>query len=360
MPSLYVVISAHGYGHLSQITPVINGLHARVANLQVTVQTEIPRPLIEKRLSCPFDQVEHTADIGMLMAGPTVICWEDSLHAYQAFHRDWDGQMRQQRAIFDARRPDLLLTDIPYLPIVAARESGIPAVAYSSLNWVDILEVNSAIASQMRPELAMMRDAYQQAACFIQPEPSMPMSWLENRRPVGPVMLVGENRRTDLDADLGLAQGDKLVVVSLGGIPLDSPLANWPQLPGVHWIIADSPTVQRGDIHRWDESRYRFIDMVASADLVITKPGYGMFTEIAAVGVPTLNIARADWGESAVLEAWLGRHVALKTVPLAQLLGGDVADEVSALLQAQRGIPVPPSGIDEAVELLLPLLPAAS
>lgn len=292
----------------------------------------------------------------MLMAGPTVIRWEDSLRAYQAFHRDWDKQLRTQCEILDAQRPDLVLTDVPYLPIVAASACDIPAIAYSSLNWVDIIEVNTAIAAQMRSELAVMRDAYQQAACFIQPEPSMPMPWLRNRRAVGPVMLIGENQRPRLDADLGLGAGDKLVLVSLGGIPLDRPLTHWPTIPGVHWVIADSLAVVRDDIHQWNESRYRFIDMVASADLVITKPGYGMFTEIAAVGVPTLNIARADWGESAVLEAWLGKHVALQTVPLAQLLAGDIADEVAALLQAQRGTPVAPSGITEAVSLLLPWL----
>ena len=360
MPNLYVVISAHGYGHLSQIAPVINGLHDCVSGLHITVQTEIPRALIENRLTCPFEQVRHTADIGMLMSGPTVIRWEDSLHAYQAFHRDWDVHLHAQTALFSRHRPDLVLTDIPYLPIEAARALGIPVVAYSSLNWLDIIEVNDAIAARMRSELEVMRRAYRQAACFIQPAPSMPMPWVKNRREVGPVMLVGENVRTRLDADLGLVPGDRLVLISLGGIPLDSPLEQWPVIPGVQWVIADSSAVRREDVHVWDEKRYRFVDMLASADLVITKPGYGMFTEIAAVGVPALNIARPDWGESAVLETWLGEHVSLKTIPLEQLLAGDIGDEVTTLLQAPRGKPVAPTGISEAVAALSPYLAGSS
>ena len=352
MPLLHVVISAHGYGHLSQIAPVINGLHGAVAGLDVTVQTEIPRALIEKRLDCPFRQVARTADIGMLMDGPTVIRWEESLRAYQAFHRGWESHMEEQTAIFSANRPDLVLTDIPCLPLVAAKSLGIPAVAYSSLNWVDIIEVNERIADRMRPELAAMRDAYRQADCFIQPEPSMPMPWLERRRPVGPVMLVGENIRPRIDADLGLAPGDRLVLVSLGGIPLADRLECWPALPGVHWMIADSAARERDDVHLWDEAQHRFIDVLASADLVITKPGYGMFTEIAAVGLPALNIARPDWGESAVLEQWLGARTALRTIPLQQLLAGDIAAEVVELLAAGRAAPTPPTGIDEAVALL--------
>jgi len=356
MPALLVVVSAHGYGHLSQIAPVIDGLCARVAGLEVTVQTEIPRELIARRLDCAFSRVAQTADIGMLMAGPTVIRWEESLAAYQAFHRDWERHMVRQLAVFDAVRPDLVVSDIPCLPIVAARRRGIPVAAYSSLNWVDIIEANPAIAARMRTQLERMRDAYRQAEYFIQPTPSMPMAWLDNRRPVGPVMRVGENVRDRIDADLGLAPDEKLVVVSLGGIPMEAPLANWPRLPGVQWMIADSPTVARADVHPWDERRYRFIDLLASADLVVTKPGYGMFTEIAAVGVPALNIARPDWGETAVLERWLGRHVALRTIPLEQLLAGEIATEVEALLKAPRGEPVAPTGIDEAVALLAPML----
>ncbi len=356
VPSLLVVISAHGYGHLSQIAPVIDGLYRVVPALEVTVQTEIPQRLIARRLDSPFSQVEQTADIGMLMAGPTVIRWEDSLAAYRQFHRDWDHHMQRQLAVFDDVRPDLVLTDIPYLPIEAATQRGIRVAAYSSLNWADIIDVNAVIAGKMQDELKQMRDAYQQAEYFIQPEPSMPMTWLRNRCPVGPVMRVGENIRDRIDADLGLKAGDRLVLASLGGIPLDTPLACWPRLPGVHWMIADSPTVDRDDIHLWDEQRYRFIDVLASADLVITKPGYGMFTEIAAVGVPALNIARPDWGETAVLEAWLAKHVALRTIPLAQLLAGEITAEVEELLEAPRGEPVAPTGIAEAVAMLAPML----
>ncbi len=358
MPRLHVVVSAHGYGHLAQIAPVIDGLHAAIADLDVTVQTEIPRALIEKRLDCPFRQVARTADIGMLMDGPTVIRWEESLRAYQAFHRDWDDHLRAQTAIFSAHRPDLVLTDIPYLPLVAAKSLGIPAVAYSSLNWVDIIEVNERIADRMRPELATMRDAYRQADCFIQPEPSMPMPWLEKRCPVGPVMRVGENIRPRIDADLGLAPDDRLVLVSLGGIPLADRLECWPALPGVHWMIADSATQARDDVHLWSEAQYRFIDVLASADLVITKPGYGMFTEIAAVGLPALNIARPDWGESAVLEQWLGARATLRTIPLEQLFEGDIAAEVTELLAVDRATPTLPTGIAEAVALLQPYFDA--
>jgi UDP-N-acetylglucosamine:LPS N-acetylglucosamine transferase len=37
-----------------------------------------------------------------------------------------------------------------------------------------------------------------------------------------------------------------------------------------------------------------FVEIVASADIVITKAGYGIITEVAAAGVPALFIRRDD------------------------------------------------------------------
>ncbi len=316
----------------------------------------MPASLVARRITCPFELLEATADLGMLMSGPTSIRWEDSLMAYQDFHSRWDEHLETQRAIFKRYRPDLVLVDIPYLPVVAAEEAGIPAVAFSSLNWVDIIEANQDIARQMRPELAVMRKAYQMAEYFIRCEPAMPMSWLTNRRPVGPVMVVGRDIRQQLTADLGIDPGQKLVLVSLGGIPLHTELDRWPEIPGVQWLLPDSQAETRPDVHVWQDDRYSFVDLIASVDLVITKPGYGMFTEIAACGVPTLNIARPDWGETEVLEQWLEQQVALLTIPLQQLLQGDIDEEIRRLLVAPRGRPVAPSGIAQAVELLAPWL----
>ena len=316
----------------------------------------MPEATVKRRVVCPFELVNHTADIGMLMSGPTIIRWEDSLQAYRKFHRHWDEHMASQAAILQQHKPDLVLTDIPYLPLAAAADLGIPAMAYSSLNWVDIIEANPDIAARMQPELETMRNAYQQAECFMQPEPSMPMPWLTERCPIGPVMEVGKSLRRRLIEDLGIDSAQKLVLVSLGGIPLASPLSHWPQIPGVHWLIPDSHGASRADIHAWDDDRYKFTDLIASVDLIVTKPGYGMFTEIAACGVPALNVARPDWGETEVLERWISRHVPFTTIPLEQLLQGEIASEITELLAAPKGKPVAPTGIAEAVERLAPQL----
>lgn len=356
LPSLLIVISAHGFGHLSQISPIINGLYEHVPNLRITIQTEMPEATVKRRVSCPFTLVNHTADIGMLMSGPTVIRWEDSLQAYRRFHRHWHEHMDSQSAILQKHQPDLVMTDIPYLPLAAAADLGIPAIAYSSLNWVDIIEANPDIAARMQPELETMREAYGRAECFIQPEPSMPMPWLAERCPIGPVMEAGESLRQHLIEDLGIDSAQKLVLVSLGGIPLASPLSHWPKIPGVHWLIPDSHGAARADVNAWEDDRYKFTDLIASVDLVVTKPGYGMFTEIAACGVPALNVARPDWGETEVLERWIKRHVPFKTVPLNRLLQGEISSEITALLDAPRGRPIEPTGIRDAVKRLAPRL----
>jgi hypothetical protein len=100
------------------------------------------------RLPPGFTQIHEATDIGLLMDGPLGTRWSDSLIRYADFEAEYDRRLEREIALLRRAAPDLVLADVPWLPLDAARRAGIPAVALCSLNWYDIL-LESPVADQV-------------------------------------------------------------------------------------------------------------------------------------------------------------------------------------------------------------------
>jgi UDP-N-acetylglucosamine:LPS N-acetylglucosamine transferase len=91
-----------------------------------------------------------------------------------------------------------------------------------------------------------------------------------------------------------------------------------------------------------------FSDLLASADIMLTKPGYGAFVEAACSGIPVLYVERDDWPEQPYLITWLSQHGLCHRLTAAQVQDGNFAQEVQHLLQQVRPTPIVPTGNTEA------------
>ncbi|MBE2294048.1 MAG: hypothetical protein IAF00_03825 [Phycisphaerales bacterium] len=358
VPHLYVALSGHGFGHLAQVAPVLNALCQRCPTVRLTVQSVLPEPILRGRIAGAFTVVSGAADFGMLMVDALEVKAEDSLAAYRAFHGEWAARLSWQESVLQQAKPDLLLADIPYLSLAAAARLEIPALALCSLNWADILQAYCATA----PDLAVLREsmlaAYNSAVAFLQPAPSMPMPNIRNGQSIGPIAALGRNRRAEIERRLGLRDGQRLVLMGLGGVNLRPPLEMWPTLPDICWLIPpDWGQVMRPDVRSWDVlPDYPMLDLVRSCDVLLTKPGYGAFVEAACSGIRVLYVGRDDWPEEPWLSRWLSEHGNAVKINRQQLATGDLAEPLRMLLAQPLKPPVAPTGVMEAVDWLERLL----
>ncbi len=198
-----------------------------------------------------------------------------------------------------------------------------------------------------------MRTAYAGAEAFLRPEPAMPMPDLVRAVAVPPIAQTGTVRRAELARRLRLAPGARVVLVGLGGVPHALPVADWPVVPGVHWLLPDAWPCARADMHPFAASGMAYADMLASADALRTKPSYGSFVEAACAGVPVLYLPRPDWPESPFLTDWLQARVACLAIDEARLIRGDLADPLAALWGQPSRAPVRATGADVAARILL-------
>jgi hypothetical protein len=328
---LYVAISHHGYGHLAQTAPVLNALAHLEPGLELIIRSTLPEAVVARRVAAPFRYIEAATDCNFVMHDALRIDLPASLSAYRAFHADWPARVAAEADDLTRLGVNAVFSDVGYLPLAAAQQAGMVNIALCSLNWADIFAHYLGEHPDAAVILAAMRRAYAGADAFLRPEPAMPMADLDNGIAIPPIALAGTKRRAELDRRLKLTPEERLVLIGLGGVPHPLPVNTWPVIPGVSWLLPDAWPAARPDMHHFSSAGLAYIDLLASVDALLTKPGYGSFVEAAHARVPVLYLPRPDWPETPYLVDWLtGRAPALE-IDEARLRRGDMAQSLAAL-----------------------------
>lgn len=359
-PHILYAITPHGYGHAAMAAPLINALAARHPHWPITLRTTLDPAFLAGRIKPPYTLQAVADDFGMVQCNALEVDVEASAARYREHHRHWEAAVARVAEELLAARVDLVVADVPYLTLAAAQRAGIANVALCCLHW-------GAIYGHYcgeRPEGAAIHEqilsAYRSADRFIRTEPAMPMEELDNVTTIGPIALRGRSHRSELQRRLALGAEERLVLVAMGGIAFRLPMEQWPRLPGVRFIVQRDWQVQRDDCVELESLGLSFADLLASCDLLLTKPGYGSFSEAAVNGTPVLYVPRLDWPESPWLVRWLAQHGHCDEIAREQLERGELQEAIETLLARGRPESIEPSGVAQAVAQLESLLGVAA
>ena len=347
---LFVDISSHGLGHLAITAPVLDALALRAPQMRLTIRSGLRTEALRARIAAPFEHIHAASDFGYLMHDATRIDLRASAQAYRAAHARWQERVEEEASFLAGLSPGLVLSNVSCLPLAGAARAGLRAAALCSLNWADLFAHFFDERDWAVPIHAAMLEAYRSAALFLRPLPAMPMPALSNTVPVAPIALKG------VRSALRLQPGQRSVLIAMGGIAHRIHVERWPRVPGVRWLVPPEWGCTHPEALPWDGFGLSFTDLLASVDVVITKPGYGTFTEAACNGTPVLYVRREDWPEQECLIEWLHAHGRCREVDAAALEAGRIVGAIDALL-ALPPHPMPePVGAAEAACRLLALV----
>jgi len=349
---LLACISSHGYGHFAMTAPILNALNQQ-PSLKLTIRCELPEALIKSRVSGDFDIISESSDFGIVMNSSLDVDLEKSLDAYQDLHADFPSAIEQEKKRLTALSPDLVLANIPYVTIIAAKQAGLPVIAYCSLNWADIFkpyyDEDSKVVEKIYKE---MIESYNSADAFVRPQPAMAMPKLSNLKNIGPIASLGNKCRDQILTQFELPKESKLVLVTPGGVATPVPVNEWPEIPGVIWIVAWDYATERSDIISTTQINNLFNDVLASCDAVITKPGYGTVTETVCNGIPALYVLRGDWPEESFLVEWWCQHGNVLEISREDFFAGNVQLALKTLWQRPVFDPVVATGTQELLSIV--------
>jgi hypothetical protein len=103
-----------------------------------------------------------------------------------------------------------------------------------------------------------------------------------------------------------------------------------------------------------DRRQFGFSDVLASVDLAVSKPGYGILSDCVANAKPLVYAEREDFIEYPLLERELKRYLKHVHIPAADLYAG----RLEAALAAVNTAPEPPEtlpggGAEQAAAILM-------
>ena len=352
VPHLLVYLSGHGFGHVAQVAPVLNHMRKQCPEFQLSICSVVPLALLRCCIEGEFSHISHAADFGMVMASALDVLPAESMALYSKFHLDWDVRLQQEIELISGLGPNFVLTNVAYLPLVAANRLQIPSAAMCSLNWADIFINYCREMTGAENILQQMNQAYAHAEDFLRITPAMPMHNLSNLKTIGPIARLGRDRQNEIKASLNLSD-ERLVLVSMGGIAMRLPMERWPYMDGIKWLVQQDWQIQRHDVIAIESLPMDFTDILASVDALLCKPGYGSFAEAACNGIPVLYVTRDDWPEEPCLIAWLEVHGLCRRIQRSALEQGGFEPTLQELLLQPKPEAVTPSGINQASSYLL-------
>jgi hypothetical protein len=222
MTHLVVDITAHGFGHLAQTAAVLNALPT--TNLQLTIRSLASAEILRERIHHAFTLIPYQQDNGMVMLDALRVDSAASFAWYQTFHENFTQRIQQASQDLACLKPDILLTNVPYLSLEAAYHLNIPSIALCSLNWADLFKAYCCAEVEADKIYTQMQAAYSKASLFLRPTPAMPMEWLTNTQTISPLVAKGRQQAQRLRQHLGVSAEMKIVLVSLGGLGIEYPL----------------------------------------------------------------------------------------------------------------------------------------
>ena len=364
-------ISGHGFGHASRTIEVIQAVLERRPDVSIVVKTAAPRRLFDRALGNRYEFIELECDTGMVQIDALNLDAAESLRRAKAFHAQLDEKTMNEASFLRARRARAVVGDIPPLAFSAAHAAGLPSVAIGNFTWDWIYE---GYPEQSPFGLASaMRDTYKKATAALRLPTSGGFAGLDAiTRDIPFIARRSKREPEDVRRRLGLPERKPLVLVSFGGYGLaDLNTSALAALRDYAIATTDLPTRENdarpvfqpaAGLHYLSEQQLhggglRYEDLVRAADVIATKPGYGIFTEAIANEAALLYTSRGHFVEYEVLVNAMPRYLRSQFIDRDSLLAGNWAPALEKLLSS----PPPPerpelNGAGVAADAILALL----
>ena len=355
MPLIWAAISGHGFGHAAQVVPVLNALHRLVPDLRVLLRTTVPPSFFKDRLIPPWGVSPVQQDVGCIQSGPLKIDVEATWHEHHRFHSSWEERLQTEIEAMRAANPGIVLADTPYLALAAGKAAAIPSVALVSLTWDLILSAYQTPPSIDGPRIIQSsRQAYAQADLALRIAPAPKMEAFQRIIDIGPIAEPGSSAREQLAECLRLAPREHTVLVGFGGIPLDSlPFGRLESLTGYRFLFDGSIPTRSTRFVAVASLPFSFKTLLASVDVVMTKPGYGTLVEAVALQTPMVYVRRYNFADEQPLVDYLHQHGRGLELSMTDFVRGEWQATLQKVLDLRPAAapPSPTGASDAAAEL---------
>jgi hypothetical protein len=324
-------------------------------NVLFEIYTTTPEWFFKNSMGNNFGYHRQVTDIGLLQTSP--------------FHADLQLTLEKLRGFlpFDTQRIHdlsravlqsgcfLIICDIAPMGIAVAEAAGIPSLLIENFIWDWIYDGYQDVIPEVRTYSAYLADCFGRATYHIQTEPVCEYRPADLR--VGPVSRKSRHSEKMIRGILEIQEDAPVILLTFGGVKNENDMISGLQrLKDVLFIISDTGDGIRkeGNMIRIPHDASIFHpDLIQACNAVVGKAGYSTIAEIYYAGKPFGYVTRSSFRESPVLERFIKRHMAGRSIEEAALCDGRWRDHIGELLSMSSKKPGHPNGADQIAAFIL-------
>jgi L-arabinokinase len=343
-------ISGHGFGHATRDLEIIRQLQQQRPGTRIILRTSVPAWFLEKSARAAIDVQPCDTDTGIVQIDSLQLDEAETVRQATAFYRQFDGRAEEEAGILKNTGASIVVGDVPPLAFAAAARAGIPSIAVANFTWDWIYAAYAGFHHEASSVLATIQDAYSNADLALR----LPFAGGFTTMPtVRDVPLVARHSRRSRPGNrrlLDVSDRRPVVLASFGGHGAHLPFERVAETQDVTLIITDYEATSMKQDAAFDgrlrcftsqaleQADLRYEDLVSAADVVVSKPGYGIVSECIANQTALLYTSRGVFAENDVLVAGLQPVVRSRFISQDDLRRGDWEPSIRSLLNG----PEPP------------------
>jgi hypothetical protein len=330
-------VSGHGFGHSTRTAEVLRAVRERAPAVPLAVVTSAPERLYREAVPGEILYRGVACDVGLAQRGALVIDEAGTLDAWRTFQAERPRRLAAEVAWLRGAGARAVLADIPPLAFDAAAEAGVPAIGLGNFSWDWIYRHLARREPGLEEAAADSARSYGRASLLLELPFAGDLSAFPQRERIPLVARRPRVSREEARRRLDLP-GLPVVLLSFGGLGLTGfDPAVLATLPEFHFLTSAPAGVGPANVQVLDRPELEavglgYVDLVAAADVVVTKPGYGIVADALAARTRMVYTERGDFPEYPILVAGMSRFLPCRHVSNVELAAGRLGPALSEVL----------------------------
>jgi L-arabinokinase len=336
---------------------VLCALRQACLEAEFHVRTAAPAWIFE-RLPFSVGYQKRRLDVGIAQKDSLEMDLEQTLKDCLTLRGGMPAVIQEELDFIARFKIHLVIADVPAAAFEIAARASVASVAVTNFSWNWIYRSYVRDFPAFLPIIDEMESFYSKATlCLSLPFPC-DLAVFPRRASIPLVTRASRLTKREAKERYGLPKTSRVVLLSFGGYGLErAKLDQLSRLDSFHFVTTGTSPFRHGNLLVLPEEQRRYEDLVQAADVVVTKPGYGIVADIIAHKVPVLYTSRGPFPEYDFLVESLKQWATSEFIPQQELIAGNLAPYLEQLLNKEPNWPyVPLDGAQVAARKILGLL----
>lgn len=348
-------VSGHGYGHAARTCDILSAFCDLHSDIPVQVVSTVPADFFRSRLpSALITYREKAFDVGMVQLDSVRVDVDATYHSVSNLY-DLENQLVDHEAtLLRADQARLVVSDVAAMPLQAAASAHVPCLAIGNFAWDWIYAPFADVDPRWTRIIHRLQHGYRYANLLLRLPFAEPMSIFQHQLDV-PLLAQPSTADRDRVAQLSGADPSKTwVLLSFATLDLsNTALDRLTDSEQFELFCVHPLSWEHSTIHAMDPEDISFGTLLATVDVVLTKPGFGILSECIANETPMIYVDRENFAEYPILQTAVETYLRHVHIPAADLYAGNVHRYVESVLSQPAPKDRLPRGGDKKIAELL-------